>query len=40
MVGWHHRLSGRDFEQALGDDEGGEAWSAAVPGVSESDTSE
>ena len=40
MVGWHHQLSGRDFEQALGDDEGGEAWSAAVPGVSESDTSE
>ena len=40
MVGWHHRLSGRDFEQALGDDEGGEAWSAAVPGVAESDTSE
>ena len=22
MVGWHHRLSGREFEQALGDDEG------------------
>ena len=22
MVGWHHRLSGREFEQTLGDDEG------------------
>ena len=22
MVGWHHRLSGHDFEQALGDGEG------------------
>ena len=22
MVGWHHRLNGYEFEQALGDDEG------------------
>ena len=22
MAGWHHRLSGHEFEQALGDDEG------------------
>ena len=22
MVGWHHRLNGREFEQALGDGEG------------------
>ena len=22
MVGWHHRLSGHEFEQAPGDDEG------------------
>ena len=22
MVGWHHRLDGREFEQALGDSEG------------------
>ena len=22
MVGWHHRLSGHEFEQALGDGEG------------------
>ena len=21
MVGWHHRLNGREFEQHLGDDE-------------------
>ena len=21
-VGWHHRLNGHEFEQALGDDEG------------------
>ena len=22
MVGWHHRLNGHEFEQALGDSEG------------------
>ena len=22
MIGWHHRLSGHEFEQALGDGEG------------------
>ena len=22
MIGWHHRLSGHEFEQALGDNEG------------------
>ena len=22
MVGWHHQLNGREFEQALGDGEG------------------
>ena len=22
MVGWHHRLNGREFEQALGDGDG------------------
>ena len=22
MIGWHHRLNGREFEQALGDGEG------------------
>ena len=25
MVGWHHRLSGHEFEQALGDSEGQES---------------
>ena len=24
MVGWHHRLNGHEFEQALGDSEGQE----------------
>ena len=35
MVGWHHRLDGHMFEQALevGD---GEVWHAAVHGVSKS----
>ena len=22
MIGWHHRLGGREFEQSLGDGEG------------------
>ena len=25
MVGWHHRLNGRDLEQTLGDTEGQES---------------
>ena len=37
MVGWHHRLSGRELEQTPGD--GGQG-SAAVHGVAESDTTE
>ena len=36
MVGWHHELSGHEFEQPLGDGEGREAWSAAVHGVAKS----
>ena len=36
MVGWHHRLNGHEFEQALGDDEGQGAWRAAVHGVANS----
>ena len=36
MVGWHHRLSGREFEQAPGDGEGQEARCAAVGGFTES----
>ena len=38
MVGWHHQLSGHEFEQALGDGEVREAWSAAVHGVAKSQT--
>ena len=33
MVGWHHWLSGHEFEPAPGDSEGREAWCAAVHGV-------
>ena len=35
IVGWHHRLNGHEFEQALGDDEGQccSPWSAAVHDV-------
>ena len=39
MVEWHHRLSGHEFEQTLGDSDG-EAWHAAVHGTEESDTTE
>ena len=40
MAGWHHRLNGHEFEQAPGDDEDREAWSAEVHRVAESDTTE
>ena len=40
MVGWHHRLNGHEFDQALGDGEDREAWHAAVHGVEESDMTE
>ena len=30
MVGWYHQLNGREFEQALGDDEGQGGLCAAV----------
>ena len=36
MVGWHHRLDGREFEQTLGVGEDREAWRAAVHGVTRS----
>ena len=35
IVGWHHQLNGHKSEQASGD---GEAWGAAVHGVSKSHT--
>ena len=36
MVGWHHRLSGHEFEQASGDSEGQGSLAAAVHGVTKS----
>ena len=39
MVGWHHWLDGHEFEQALGVDDGQEAWRAAVHGTAKSQTS-
>ena len=38
MVGWYHWLDGHEFERALGDSEGREAWCAAVHGVTKSET--
>ena len=37
MVGWHHRLDGHEFEQALGVGDGQESL-AAVRGVTKSQT--
>ena len=34
MVGWHHRLNGREFEQASGDSEGQGSPPSAVHEVS------
>ena len=31
MVGWHHRLNGHEFEQALGDGEGQESLACCSP---------
>ena len=38
MVGWHHWLSGHEFEQTLGDGKGQGVWHAAVHGVAKSQT--
>ena len=41
MVGWHHRLTGLEFEQALGDGEGQGSLAFCGPwGHKESDTTE
>ena len=36
MVGWDHRSNGHEFDQALGDGEGQEAWHATVHGLGKS----
>ena len=36
MVGWHHRLSGHEFESTLGVGDGQGGWRAAVHGVTKS----
>ena len=38
MVGWHHWFNGHEFEQTPGDNEGQEAWRAAVHAVGKSQT--
>ena len=41
MVGWHRQVSGREFEQALGDGEGQGSLACCSPwGLKESDTTE
>ena len=41
MVGWHHRLNGHEFEQALGDGEGQGSLGCCSPwGHKESDMTE
>ena len=41
MAGWHHRLSGHEFEQALGDGEGQGGLACCCPwGGTESDMTE
>ena len=41
MIGWHHRLNGHEFEQALGDGEGQGGLACCSPwGHKESDTTE
>ena len=38
MVGWHHRLNGREFEQALGDSGGQGSLACCSPWVTKSQT--
>ena len=38
MFGWHHRLNGHEFEQALGVDNGQKDLCAAVHGITKSQT--
>ena len=38
MFGWHHRLNGPEFEQALGDSEGQGSPGAVVHGAARSQT--
>ena len=38
MIGWHHRLDGHEFEQALGVSDGQGSPLAIVHGVSKSQT--
>ena len=41
IVGWHHKLSGHEFEQALGDGEGQGSQKCYSPwGLRELDTTE
>ena len=41
MAGWHHRLNGHEFEQALEDGEGQGCLACCTPwGGKESDTTE
>ena len=41
MVGWHHRLNGHEFEQALGDGDGQESLACCSPwGLKVTETTE
>ena len=41
MIGWHHRLNGHEFEQALGVDKGQESLAYCDPwNFKDSDTTE